>query len=70
MFKFIYILIVSTSIFLTSSNKLGYDFSKPTLNDELPPILHEISGLAIIDSTSIACIQDEDGILFIYNIKR
>lgn len=69
MFKFIYILIVSTSIFLTSSNKLGYDFSKPTLNDELPPILHEISGLAIIDSTSIACIQDEDGILFIYNIK-
>lgn len=69
MFKFIYILIVSTSIFLTSSNKSAYDFSKPTLNDELPPILHEISGLAIIDSTSIACIQDEDGILFIYNIK-
>lgn len=69
MFKFIYILFVSTSIFLTSTDKLGYDFSKPTLNDELPSILHEISGLAIIDSTSIACIQDEDGILFIYNIK-
>ena len=69
MFKFIYILFVPTSIFLTSSNKIGHDFSKPTLNDLLPPILHEISGLAIIDSTSIACIQDEDGILFIYNIK-
>jgi len=69
MFKFIYILFVWTSIFLTSSNKIGYDFSKPTLNDELPPILHEISGLKIIDSTSIACVQDEDGILFIYNIK-
>jgi hypothetical protein len=69
MFKFIYIIFVWTGIFLTSSNKLGYDFSKPTLNDELPPILHEISGLAIIDSTSIACVQDEDGILFIYNIK-
>ncbi|MBA4240085.1 MAG: hypothetical protein C0448_05135 [Sphingobacteriaceae bacterium] len=55
---------------MTSSNKIGYDFSKPTLNDELPPILHEISGLAIIDSTSIACVQDEDGILFIYNIKK
>lgn len=59
-----------TGIFLTSSNKIGYDFSKPTLNDELPPILHEISGLAIIDSSSIACVQDEDGILFIYNIKK
>jgi hypothetical protein len=69
MFKFIYILFVFTGIFLTASNKIGYDFSKPILNDELPPILHEISGLAIIDSTSIACIQDEDGILFIYNIK-
>lgn len=70
MFKFIYILFVWTGIFLTSSNKIGYDFSKPTLNDELPPILHEISGLAIIDSSSIACVQDEDGILFIYNIKK
>jgi hypothetical protein len=69
MLKFIYILFVLTGVFLTSSNKLGYDFSKPTLNDELPPVLHEISGLAIIDSTSIACVQDEDGILFIYNIK-
>lgn len=70
MFKFIYILLVCTGIFLTNSNKIGYDFSKPILNDELPPILHEISGLAIIDSSSIACVQDEDGILFIYNIKR
>lgn len=55
MLKFIYILFISTDIFLTSSNKSAYDFSKPTLNDKLPPILHEISGLAIIDSTSIAC---------------
>lgn len=70
MLKFIYILFVWTGIFLTSSNKIGYDFSKPTLNDELPPILHEISGLAIIDSSSIACVQDEDGILFIYNFKE
>lgn len=69
MFKFIYIFFVWTGIFMTSSNKIGYDFSKPTLNAELPTILHEISGLAIIDSTSIACVQDEDGVLFIYNIK-
>jgi hypothetical protein len=69
MFKFIYILFVCTGIFLTNSNKLGYDFSKSTYNNNLPPVLNEISGLAIIDSTSIACVQDEDGILFIYNIK-
>lgn len=69
MLKFIYILFVLTGVFLTNSKKISYDFSKPIINDELPPILQEISGLAIIDSTSIACVQDEDGILFIYNIK-
>lgn len=48
----------------------GYDFSKPVLKDVLPVSLHEISGLAIIDSTTLACIQDENGILFFYDIKR
>ena len=70
MLKFIYILFVLTGVFLSSSNKTGYDFSKAILKDELPSILHEISGLAIIDSSSIACVQDEDGILFIYNFKE
>ena len=69
MLKFIYILFILTGVLMKSSNEIEYDFSKPNLNDVLPPILHEISGLTIIDSSTIACIQDEDGILFIYNIK-
>lgn len=48
----------------------GYDFSKPVLKDDLPVSLHEISGLAIIDSVTVACIQDENGILFFYDIKQ
>ncbi len=51
------------------SNTIEYDFDAPTSTLVLPTILHEISGLAIIDSTTIACIQDEDGILFLYDIK-
>ncbi|HET8885922.1 MAG TPA: SdiA-regulated domain-containing protein [Salinimicrobium sp.] len=35
---------------------------------ELPSILKEISGLSFIDRNRVACIQDEDGILFIYNL--
>jgi hypothetical protein len=45
----------------------GYDFSRPGLTLVLPDTLREISGLAVIDSTTAACIQDENGILFIYD---
>jgi hypothetical protein len=49
---------------------LGYDFSKPQLNVILPEVLHEISGITVIDSTTVACIQDENGILFLYDIAH
>ncbi|MGV3656767.1 MAG: SdiA-regulated domain-containing protein [Chitinophagaceae bacterium] len=34
---------------------------------ELPEILREVSGIAWMDEKRFACIQDEDGIIFIYN---
>jgi len=34
----------------------------------LPDTLREISGLTNIDESTVACIQDENGILFIYDI--
>lgn len=36
---------------------------------ELPEILEELSGIELIDSKRMACIQDEKGIIFIYNLK-
>jgi hypothetical protein len=64
-------ILLFTIICLTSFNfKFGYDFSKPIVKDILPASLQEISGLAIIDSTTIACIQDENGILFLYDTKN
>lgn len=45
----------------------GYNLSKPDAKFVLPEILQEISGLSCIDSNSFACIQDENGILFIYD---
>lgn len=70
MVKLIGILLFTIIYLASSTPKLGYDFSKPTVNDILPASLQEISGLAIIDSTTIACIQDENGILFLYDIKK
>lgn len=36
---------------------------------ELPEILEEVSAIAWIGENRIACVQDEDGIIFVYNLK-
>lgn len=69
MLKFIHILFVLTGILMNSSNKIEYDFSKPNLNIILPSSLQEISGTVILDSNTIACIQDENGILYLYDMQ-
>lgn len=48
----------------------GYDLTTPVKTLVLPDTLREISGLTVIDSLTIACVQDENGILFIYDIAE
>ncbi|WP_424493490.1 SdiA-regulated domain-containing protein [Salinimicrobium sp. GXAS 041] len=36
---------------------------------ELPNILEEVSGIAFLDDQRVACIQDEDGTIFVYDLK-
>ncbi len=48
----------------------GYNFSRPDQTLVLPDTLREISGLTLIDDRRCACIQDENGILFIYNLAE
>lgn len=55
---------------LTGIKDTGYDLEQPEKITELPPILREISGITWIDSTTIACIQDENGIVFLYDIRQ
>jgi hypothetical protein len=45
----------------------GYNLNIPDAIFTLPKILHEISGQTTIDSSSVACIQDQNGIIFIYD---
>jgi len=47
-----------------------FDLTKPTKIYELPPILKEISGLGFNDQNELACIQDEDGFVFFYNLEK
>lgn len=48
----------------------GYDLNQPAVQWSLPDTLREISGITLIDETTIACIQDENGILFVYNLDE
>lgn len=51
-------------------NPVGYDLSNPDKRIILPPILLEISGIAVIDSTIVSCIQDENGMVFIFDMVK
>lgn len=53
-----------------NNNVEGYFFGTPDRTVVLPAVLHEISGLSLINDSSFACIQDEIGIVFFYDLKR
>lgn len=50
--------------------QIKYDFKMPIEEHFLPEILHEISGLTDIDDHRIACIQDELGLIFLYDLNK
>lgn len=66
--KIISLHLITILISWTSFTGSGYNIQKPTATFVLPDILHEISGLTSIDNNTFACIQDENGIIFIYDI--
>jgi uncharacterized protein YjiK len=69
----------SFTVFPQDNNKYklfehaGYNFpyqlEMPNRSWELPIALVEISGLSFIDNSRLACIQDEKGDIYIFNLK-
>lgn len=51
-------------------NGTMYDLYHPDKKLFLPAELHEVSGLTALDANTVACIQDEQGILFIYDLVQ
>ena len=58
------------SDYSNTRNSSDYDLSNPIQTLILPDTLREISGLTDIDHSTFACIQDENGIVFIYDFIR
>jgi len=56
-------------IFPATNNQAvtGYNLTTPDAIAQLPHALREISGLTLIDTSLFACVQDENGTLFIYH---
>lgn len=48
----------------------GYTLERPDKSDELPEILLEVSGLTDIDDHTLACVQDELGVVFFYDLDK
>lgn len=78
MTKFLSIFLTTLFLFLLTcgstkkqvDNSAGYNLATPDKLSILPDTLREVSGLTTIDSTTFACIQDENGIIFIYDTKK
>src|SRR5690606_9556130 len=47
----------------------GYDLLSPDTIHELPPILREISGIAVVDEQKVLCVQDELGVVFEFDLR-
>jgi hypothetical protein len=48
---------------------LEYDLERPDIRLSLPIALKEISDVAVLSQTEVACVQDERGIVYVYDIK-
>jgi len=47
-----------------------YDLDQPAARHKLPDILHEISGMAWLGDSTVACVQDELGTIFFYRLDE
>lgn len=55
------------AFFFIKKNEIPYNLNEPSSVITLPQTLHEVSGLTDFSNTEIACVQDEKGIIFIYD---
>jgi hypothetical protein len=50
--------------------QFGYDFRNPDERFSLPTELNEISGLTAYGPNQVIAVQDEDGLLFVYDLQQ
>ncbi len=72
-FAIIFIMLLAVTIeypVTAAGYEFQYNLKSPAQSYTLPDILHEISGITIVNDNELACVQDEKGIVFIYNFDE
>lgn len=69
-FIFVLTLFACATEYRNNEKIIGYNLTVSNATMTLPDILHEVSGITYVDSDLLACIQDEQGILFMYDWKQ
>ncbi len=67
--SFLLVILSLIGIHSFSQSRIPYNLKQEDQSIILPAELREISGLTIIDSKTLACVQDEEGTVFIYDLK-
>lgn len=55
---------------VTGQEHIPYSLEKPDATYEMPAVLEEISGIHLMEDSRFACIQDEKGIIFLYDTAQ
>lgn len=61
--------VVLLSPFICRSQN-NYNLHNPDESFILPDVLHEISGITALDPSRIACIQNDKGIIYVFNLAQ
>lgn len=59
----------TTTIFESPGYDFQYQLSEPAQIWKLPKSLVEISGVSFVDNQRLACVQDEKGIIYVFNLQ-
>lgn len=69
-FKLLFVALALCSNAWSVEHNLPYNLDRPDEIVKLPHILKEISGIAHLKNNEFACIQDEKGIVFVYDESK
>jgi len=67
--RFILVLCLLLIVSFDGLAQIPYDLQHPSERVVLPPVLREVSGVTAIDSVTVAFVQDEKGVIYLYSLK-
>ncbi|HEX8516338.1 MAG TPA: hypothetical protein VF868_09080 [Bacteroidia bacterium] len=66
----IFLVIIFSFTGITEKRIQGYNLAVPDAAYVLPDILLEISGAVYLSPNTLACVQDENGVIFVYDLLK